>query len=151
MFSKSVKRLGEIEMTNKASPFTLIANDVTLTGNVSAKADLHVDGCIEGDVSCASLVQGPESHIKGKIQTAIARLSGTVDGSIEAEELFIEGTAKIKGDVQYGSIKIESGAILDSKFLHSPSTSEAGLKLVQTISQNDGDYVDDEAVGESAR
>lgn len=129
-------------MTNKGSPFTLIASDVSLIGNVTAKTDLHVDGCIEGDVVCASLVQGPDSHIKGKIQTAIARLSGSVDGSVEAEELVIEGTAKIKGDVQYGNIKIESGASLDSKFLHSPSISGAGLKLVQTNSIDDENLVE---------
>ena len=130
MFSKRDMRNEEFKMINKDMPFTVIASDVTIVGNITAKADLHVDGCIEGDVVCASLIQGPESQITGKIQTSNARLSGTIDGSIDVEELVIEGTAKIKGDVKYSNIRIEAGASLDSRFLHAPSTSK-NLKLVQ--------------------
>lgn len=118
-------------MINKDMPFTVIASDVTIVGNITAKADLHVDGCIEGDVSCASLIQGPDSQIKGRVQTSSARLSGTIDGSIEVDDLVIEGSAKIKGEVKYTKIKIETGASLDSKFLHAPITG-ASLKLVES-------------------
>ncbi len=146
MFSKRGPREEEFEMINRDMPFTVIASDVTIVGNITAKADLHVDGCIEGDVVCASLIQGSESQIKGKIQTTNARLSGSIDGSIDVEELVIEGSARIKGDVKYSNITIESGASLDSKFLHAPSTSGIGLKLVQTSSLDD-DYLDDEVTG----
>lgn len=118
-------------MINRDMPFTVIASDVTIVGNVTAKADLHIDGCIEGDVTCASLVQGADSEIKGKVTSTSARLSGIVDGSLDVEQLAIEGTAKIKGDVKYSTLSIESGASLDAKFNHSPSSNSVGLKLVQ--------------------
>ena len=40
------------------STFSVIGADVVIKGDVSATADLHIDGTIEGDIKCASLVQG---------------------------------------------------------------------------------------------
>jgi hypothetical protein len=80
------------------TPFSLIGGDVVVTGNISATVDLHVDGRIEGDVSCATLVQGTESAIKGNVVAKVARIAGTVEGSIEADELVIERSAKIVGE-----------------------------------------------------
>lgn len=33
------------------STFSVIGADVVITGNISAKVDLHVDGRVEGDIS----------------------------------------------------------------------------------------------------
>jgi cytoskeletal protein CcmA (bactofilin family) len=70
----------------KHTPFSLIGSDVTITGNLAASVDLHVDGVIGGDISCAALVQGPDSRITGHVTAQSARLAGLVDGSIAAGE-----------------------------------------------------------------
>ena len=70
--------------------FSVIASDVEITGNLSAKVDLHIDGKINGDVTCGSIVQGEGSVISGKVVAETARLSGKVDGSIEAGDLVID-------------------------------------------------------------
>jgi cytoskeletal protein CcmA (bactofilin family) len=98
--------------------FSVIASDVEITGNLSAKVDLHVDGKINGDVSCGSLVQGEDSIIIGKVIAETARLSGKVDGSIEAGDLVIEASARISGDVIYQSLTIAPGGQVDGKFKH---------------------------------
>lgn len=113
------------------TPFSLIGGDVVVTGNISATVDLHVDGRIEGDVSCATLVQGTESAIKGNVVAKVARIAGTVEGSIEADELVIERSAKIVGDCSYGSLKIDVGANVAGRF--NPKAPEpAQLKVVTT-------------------
>jgi cytoskeletal protein CcmA (bactofilin family) len=89
--------------------FSVIASDVEITGNLSAKVDLHIDGKINGDVTCGSLVQGEGSVISGKVVAETARLSGKVDGSIEAGDLVIEASARISGDVVYQSLTIAPG------------------------------------------
>lgn len=144
MFSKNVPNTEDKYMSKRESPFTIIASDVVITGNVTAQADLHIDGCIEGDVTCASLIQGRESQIKGKINTNSARLSGFVLGSIESEELIVEGTAKIQGDVTYQRISVETGASLEAKFLHTPPAQGAELKLVKTDYAAEYDDLTDE-------
>lgn len=100
------------------STFSVIGADVVITGNISAKVDLHVDGRVEGDISCASLVQGEASTIHGAITAEAARLSGTVNGSVDARDLVITATANVTGDVSYEMITIEQGGHVDGQFRH---------------------------------
>ena len=125
MFSKSkpqnettaVPRTRE-RSSNSGHTFSMIASDVEIVGNVSAKVDLHIDGRIQGDVSCGSLVQGESSVIAGKVIADSAKLSGQIDGSIEAGDLVIEASARIKGDVSYESLTIAPGGQVEGKFKH---------------------------------
>ena len=103
-------------MAGNNATFSVVGADVTVKGDVSASADLHVDGTIEGDIACASLVQGEGSRINGAIVAETARLAGVVTGSIEARELTILKTARIEGDVHYDALTIEQGAQVDGRF-----------------------------------
>nr|WP_232223498.1 polymer-forming cytoskeletal protein [Sphingorhabdus lutea] len=98
--------------------FSVIASDVEIIGNLSAKVDLHIDGKIEGDVQCGALVQGSDSIIKGKVTAENARLAGVVEGSIHARDLIIEAQARIQGDVVYETLTIEQGSKVDGKLQH---------------------------------
>ena len=98
------------------STFSVIGADVTIKGDISATADLHIDGTIEGDIKCASLVQGEKSSIHGAVIAESARLAGKVSGSITARELVILKTAHIEGDVHYDALTIEQGAQVDGRF-----------------------------------
>ncbi len=111
------------------STFSVIGADVTIKGNVSATADLHIDGTIEGDITCASLVQGEKSSISGAVVAEIARLAGKVTGSITARELIILKSAHIEGDVHYDALTIEQGAQVDGRF--APNARQA-VKAVPT-------------------
>ena len=105
--------------------FSIIGADVIITGNVSASVDLHVDGRIEGDIACASLVQGQDSMIKGAVIAETAKLSGTVEGSIAARDLTIQSSARITGDVTYENLVIEQGSQVDGRFAHRRAGSPA--------------------------
>jgi len=99
-----------------SSTFSVIGSDITIKGDVSATADLHIDGRVEGDIQCASLVQGEASTIQGKIEAETARLAGVVKGSISARELVVLQTARIEGDVHYEALTIEQGASVEGHF-----------------------------------
>ena len=103
---------------SNGSTFSIIGSDVVIKGDISATVDLHVDGRIEGDIQCASLVQGEGSHIEGGITAETARLAGTVSGSITARELVVLRSAKINGDVHYDALTIEQGAQVEGRFAH---------------------------------
>jgi cytoskeletal protein CcmA (bactofilin family) len=98
--------------------FSVIGPDVTLTGNLSATADLHIDGRIEGDVSCGNLAQGADSAIFGNVTAEAARLAGSIEGTVRVKQLTIERTAKITGDVEYENITIENGGHIDGRLKH---------------------------------
>ncbi len=104
--------------SSMGSTFSVFGSDIAVTGNVTASVDLHLDGRIEGDLTCANLVQGTDSHIKGAVVAESAKLAGTIEGSINARDLIIHATARITGDVTYENLTIEQGSQVDGRFTH---------------------------------
>lgn len=125
MFSKRSDELpgspqpanGRSTMSGK-STFSVLGSDLRIKGDISASADLHIDGTVDGDIACSNLVQGEGSTVNGAIGAESARLAGTVNGSITARELVILKTARIKGDVFYDALTIEQGAQVEGRFAH---------------------------------
>jgi len=109
----------------RQSTFSVLGGDVIVKGDISASVDLHLDGRVEGDVSCASLVQGHDSVIHGAVKAESARLAGTVEGSIVVRDLVIQASAKIIGDVTYQNLTIEQGSQVEGRFSHRYDTAPA--------------------------
>lgn len=103
-----------------------------MRGDIEATVDLHIDGRVDGDISCAALVQGAESRITGHVVAKSACIAGFVDGSIGAEELIVEGSARITGDVSYQSISIATGGQIDGRLTHKDPGAQGDLKLVKS-------------------
>ncbi len=118
MFSKKPQppRLPARSSVSAAPGFSILGADTAIKGDVTAASDLHIDGRIEGDIACASLIQGESSEIIGAVKVQSARLAGMVRGTIEAGELVILKTAEIHGDVHYDALTIEPGAKVDGRF-----------------------------------
>lgn len=118
MFSKKPKSAarqpGNSIMTE--STFSVLGPDIAISGDLTAKMDLHVDGRVDGDINCAALVQGETSEVTGAVIAENARVAGKIKGSITAEVLMILKTARIEGDVTYGALTVEEGAQVDGKF-----------------------------------
>lgn len=114
--------------TMAGSTFSVFGPDIVINGDLTAKADLHLDARINGDISCADLVQGETSEVAGTVVAESARVAGKIKGSITAGVLVILKTARIEGDVTYGALTIEEGAQVNGKF--APRAVEAEPKLM---------------------
>lgn len=113
--------------TMAGATFSVLGADTAIRGDITASADLHVDGKVEGDIACAALVQGESSEITGAVTADTARLAGTVHGTITARELVILKSARIHGDVHYDAVTIEQGAQVEGRFAPRAATpAEAG-------------------------
>lgn len=106
---------------SKRGMFSVLGPDVIVTGNVTATADLHIDGRVEGDVNCGALAQGTESQIFGSVTAESARLAGAIEGSVRVRQLTVERSARITGDVEYENITIENGGHIDGRLKHMSS------------------------------
>jgi cytoskeletal protein CcmA (bactofilin family) len=130
MFSKKPESTdrpsGSSVMTG--STFSVLGPDIAVNGDLTAKMDLHLDGKVSGDISCAALIQGESSEVIGTVVAESARVAGKIKGSITAGALVILKTARIEGDVTYGTLTIEEGAQVDGKL--TPRAAEAEPKLV---------------------
>lgn len=118
------------------STFSVIGADVAIKGNVEASADLHVDGVVEGDIACTSLVQGESSRIEGSIVADGARLAGLLRGTITVRELVVLKTARIEGDVHYETLTIEQGANVNGRF--APDAGKAPAPAAAALEKPNG-------------
>jgi len=109
---------------------SFIGSEVTITGNVTATGDMHVDGHVDGDLTCGMLTLGSSGRVTGNITARKATLAGVVEGAIAVADLAVEKTAKLNGDVSYENLAIENGARVDGRLTQRGASSE--LKLVVT-------------------
>jgi len=83
MFNRSkagtAPRKPDPKRRNQASPPSLLAESLTIEGNLTSDGDLQIDGTVKGDISCRSLTLGED---------------GTVIGQITAETLHVRGRAR---------------------------------------------------------
>lgn len=100
---------------SNGSTFSMLGSDTSILGNIEATTDLHIDGRVEGDIVCSSLVQGDGSEIVGAVRAESVRIAGTVRGTVSAREVVILKSARIEGDVAYDALTIEQGARLDGR------------------------------------
>lgn len=102
--------------SGQSGSFSIIGADVTITGNIAASTELHIDGTVEGDIACAALVQGETGCVKGAVEAQSARIAGRIEGAIDASELVVLKSATIEGDARYDTLTIEQGARVAGRF-----------------------------------
>jgi cytoskeletal protein CcmA (bactofilin family) len=110
--------------------FSVIGPDVVIAGNINASAELHIEGRIEGDVDCAGLIQGAESHIVGGVTAENARIAGAIEGTVRVRQLTVERSARITGDVEYENITIENGGHIDGRMRRIGTTTVTATPLI---------------------
>lgn len=109
---------------------SFLGAEVTITGNIGGQGNLHIDGRVDGDVTCGSLIIGNSGQVNGNITADDAKIAGTVTGTVAAKVLTIESTARITGDLSYDSVSVETGAQVDGRVKRLTRDEPAGLKLI---------------------
>ena len=94
---------------------SIIGEDLTITGNVSSKGEIQVDGEIQGDVQCGSLLLGDKSQINGSVLAEDVVVRGRVLGSIRGLRVTLQAQSHVEGDIYHQSLAIEQGAYFEGK------------------------------------
>jgi len=94
---------------------SIIGEDLAITGNVISKGEVQVDGQIQGDVHCASLIVGEKAEITGGIVAEDVVVRGRVMGSIRGVRVTLQASSHVEGDVFHKSLAIEQGAFFEGK------------------------------------
>lgn len=97
---------------------SVIGNGIVVTGNIEAQVDLHIEGRVQGDVHCATLILGERGSVIGNVFAERVRVAGTVEGGIETTDLAIEASARVNGDVTYSRLRIANGGIVAGSMTH---------------------------------
>jgi len=93
---------------------SVIGEDLTIIGNVKSKGNLKLDGKLEGDMYCASLIVSEKGRIDGGIvANNEVIVFGNVSGSIRSKRVMLHSTAHVEGDIYHQGIGIEMGTRYD--------------------------------------
>ena len=92
---------------------SIISVNTKVIGNISSKGIIHIDGKVEGDVTCEELIIGVKGSIIGSVVSNNLQIYGVLQGKAKVDSLFIAKTAKVLGDATHNSIAIEPGAYID--------------------------------------
>jgi cytoskeletal protein CcmA (bactofilin family) len=157
---ESITKMGDRISSETKSPFTerpatyaaksatptaskmvpsIIGEDLTITGNVTSKGEIQVDGEIQGDIHCGSLLLGDKSQVMGGVIAEDIVVRGRVVGSIRGLRVTLQAQSHVEGDIFHQSLAIEQGAYFEGKSRRSdnpleeiktaPSGSRAADKL----------------------
>jgi cytoskeletal protein CcmA (bactofilin family) len=129
----------EDETPVESKTVSVIGANLTITGNIEAAADPHladlqIEGRVQGDVRCATLVLTATSVVTGSIQAERVRVCGTVEGGIQTNDLAVEASGRVAGDLVYERIRIAAGGVVQGalKWKGASPADSARLKLVET-------------------
>lgn len=94
---------------------TIIANSVTIKGDIQSSGVLRIDGEIQGNVtSNARIIIGKSGRITGNIQGESCEIEGITNGNIMVKgTLALKSTAKVEGEISTQKLIVDEGAIVN--------------------------------------
>ena len=109
-------------------PFSIIAKDMAIMGDIETEGVVRVEGRIRGTVRAASQVLiGQGAQIEGDLHTREAVIGGDVVGSIHASErVELQNTASVTGNIHTPRIAVmEGGKVSGEVRIHEPTAVES--------------------------
>ncbi|MBS3935146.1 MAG: polymer-forming cytoskeletal protein [Sulfuritalea sp.] len=127
MFGKNSKPNNRID--------TLIGAGTVIEGNVCFTGGLRIDGEIRGNVCSAegqpgTLVISEQARVDGEVAVPHLVINGTVNGPVRvADFLELQTRARVAGDIEYSSIEIHLGAVVQGRLLHRGTAAAKAVEL----------------------
>lgn len=129
MFGKRMDAKPQARIDSLIGAGTCVQGDVRFSGGL--RIDGEVKGGVEGaeGASSATLVLSEHARIEGAVRVAHLVVDGVIVGPVAVTDtLELQSNAKIIGDVQYTSIEMHQGAVIEGRLVHLPGKS-VELKL----------------------
>ena len=89
---------------------SMVAQDVTIEGNITTTGELHIDGTVYGTVRARSCVIDLNGFVHGEITADEVYIRGRVIGPIRGTHVNLYAGAQVEGDILNETISIENGA-----------------------------------------
>jgi cytoskeletal protein CcmA (bactofilin family) len=101
----------------RAKPASLIAQGLTIRGDVVGDIEVHLDCVVLGDVKVGKLIVGPNARIEGSVVAQAMEIHGMVIGAVTAQSVRLYGTARVDGDITHEQLAMEPGAEFQGRSL----------------------------------
>jgi cytoskeletal protein CcmA (bactofilin family) len=94
---------------------TTIGEGLQVKGSLIADGLVKVNGRVEGNLQCNSLVVSREASISGGIEADEVVVNGRVQGPIRGGRVLLKRHARVVGDIAHQSLAIERGAQFEGR------------------------------------
>jgi len=97
---------------------SLIAEGSEITGNISFRDGLRIDGLVQGNLCAAAdqpsmLVISETAQVTGEVTADHIIVNGVVKGPVHARQMLeLQPKARIEGNVDYASLEMHQGALI---------------------------------------
>ena len=100
--------------TDKLESF--LGKNSVFKGELTVQGTLRVDGRVEGHVDADHLVLSESAVVKGEVKAKKLIVGGTVDGSVDAQELVeIKSKGRVLGDISTRKLSVLEGGEVNGK------------------------------------
>jgi len=104
MFSKGTPKAA------KDSVPSIISQGTHIVGNITTEGEVQIDGKVEGDLRCQSLIVADTGEVTGNVTSESITIHGVLTGTVRGKSITLSSTARIVGDVTHETLTIEPGA-----------------------------------------
>lgn len=108
-----------------AKGLSTLGAGLVIEGNVSGSGDLVLDCTVHGDVKVSHLTVGESGNIEGKVEADTVEVRGRVVGSIKGQQVKLQATAYVEGDITHEQLAIDVGAYFQGRCLQTRPTPAA--------------------------
>jgi cytoskeletal protein CcmA (bactofilin family) len=120
---------------------TVIAEGLKIEGRITAEGLVEVNGQIEGEIHCPSLIVSGGARVIGTITAEHVVVDGWVQGPIQGGDVVLKSQAHVIGDIHHQSLAIEKGAYFEGNSMRSQGTNEP--QTVRVVKRRRGETADD--------
>lgn len=106
-------KIARMSRSSKTPVPSIISHDAKIKGDIWGGDTIHIDGKLEGNIICNEVIIGTRGYILGDIKAKSLSVYGTVNGTIETDELFVANNARLIGNAYYNQIALEPGAYIE--------------------------------------
>jgi cytoskeletal protein CcmA (bactofilin family) len=121
---------------------SLIGAGTIIEGDLNFSGGMRIDGHVNGNVSAtagkpSTLVLSEMAQVKGNVNVTHLVVNGIINGSVNASEyLELQSKARVTGDVNYHTIEMHLGAVVDGRLLHAVSTEKDKVVTLKSNKAN---------------
>ena len=121
-----------------ASKGSVISTDLTITGNIDSKGSVTIEGQINGDVNCKSVLVQKSGTVDGSLTADDVNIYGTVNGTVTGDRVSLRETSKVEADIHHNLIELEMGTEFSGQLKRKETTE----KETASSTNNDSDLTD---------
>jgi cytoskeletal protein CcmA (bactofilin family) len=117
---------------------SIISSTVKMSGALISTGSFQIDGIIDGDIQCSSLVISETGQVYGQVLAERVVVRGRFKGSIHANQIVLCPGSQVEGTLSQKSLEVQFGAHFDGDCHHSEdplskSTNRLALQAHNTI------------------